>query len=239
MDGSVMWFVPEYLDMQIWEGWSGPRWWAWWSLVAAWQTQQSLWYTWWTARWTYPTGPSPAALCGPSLSSRRGSQRVCLCGCKDTSWRLVEQSCQPIEAYRGVFSQLAQRGKRLLVSFADFINQFLQFSTQLVIFWKHHLLLHILLLFVSVVTHSYTQAQTHAEKHNFLAATSSWQIKEKTLLTFFGHANLKALLEAAVLAAVSSHFVDLTVFVTVAGVNHILLNTAAKETLEGTEKKIS
>lgn len=83
MDGSVMWFVPEYLDMQIWEGWSGPRWWAWWSLVAAWQTPQSLWYTWWTARWTYPTGPSPAALCGLSLSSRRGRQRVCLCGCKN------------------------------------------------------------------------------------------------------------------------------------------------------------
>lgn len=174
MDESVLWFVPEYLDMQIWEGWSGPQWWVWWSLVAAWQTPQSLWYTWWTARWTYPTGPSPAALCGLSLSSRRGRQRVCLCGCKDTSWCFVGRNCQPIEAYRGVFSQLAQRGKCLLVSFADFINQFLQFSTQLVIFWKHHLLLHILLLFVSVVTHSYTQAQTHAEKHNFLAATSSY-----------------------------------------------------------------
>lgn len=53
-----------------------------------------------------------------------------------------------------------------------------------------------------------------------------------TLLTFFGHANLKTLLEATVLAAVSSHFVDLTVLVTVAGVNHVLLDTAAKKTLE-------
>lgn len=64
-----------------------------------------------------------------------------------------------------------------------------------------------------------------------------WQIKEKTLLTFFGHANLKTLLEAAVLAAVSSHFVDLTVFVAVAGVNHVLLNTAAEKTLQEREKK--
>lgn len=60
--------------------------------------------------------------------------------------------------------------------------------------------------------------------------------EDGTLLTFFGHANLKTLLEATVLAAVSSHFVDLTVLVTVAGVNHVLLDTAAKETLEGMGK---
>lgn len=57
------------------------------------------------------------------------------------------------------------------------------------------------------------------------------------LLTFFGHANLKAFLQTTVLAAVACYFVDLTVLVSVAGVNHIFLNTAPEETLEVTNGK--
>ncbi len=54
------------------------------------------------------------------------------------------------------------------------------------------------------------------------------------LLTFFGHANLKALLQPTVLATVAGHFVDLTVLVPMAGIHHVLLDTAPKETLEVT-----
>lgn len=61
-------------------------------------------------------------------------------------------------------------------------------------------------------------------------------MKRGTLLTFFGHADLETLLEATVLAAVPSHFVDLTVLVAVAGVNHVLLDAAAKKPLEGMGK---
>ena len=51
-------------------------------------------------------------------------------------------------------------------------------------------------------------------------------------LTFFGHANLKALLQPTVLTAVAGHFVDLTVLVSVAGVHHVLLDTAPEKTLK-------
>lgn len=51
-------------------------------------------------------------------------------------------------------------------------------------------------------------------------------------LTFLGHANLKALLQPAVLAAVACDLVDLTVLVSVAGVHHVLLDTATEETLK-------
>lgn len=50
-------------------------------------------------------------------------------------------------------------------------------------------------------------------------------------LTFLGHPDLKALLQAAVLAAVACDLVDLTVLVAVAGVHHVLLDAAPKETL--------
>ena len=50
-------------------------------------------------------------------------------------------------------------------------------------------------------------------------------------LTFFGHADLEALLQPAVLAAVARHLVDLAVLVAVAGVHHVLLDTAAEEAL--------
>lgn len=50
-------------------------------------------------------------------------------------------------------------------------------------------------------------------------------------LTFLGHADLKALLQPAVLAAVACDLVDLTVLVSVAGVHHVLLDTASEETL--------
>lgn len=50
-------------------------------------------------------------------------------------------------------------------------------------------------------------------------------------LTFLGHADLKALLQPAVLAAVACDLVNLTVLVSVAGVHHVFLDTAAEETL--------
>lgn len=51
-------------------------------------------------------------------------------------------------------------------------------------------------------------------------------------LTFLGHADLKALLQAAVLAAVACDLVDLAVLVTVTGVHHVLLDAAPKEALQ-------
>ena len=56
-------------------------------------------------------------------------------------------------------------------------------------------------------------------------------------LTFLGHADLKALLQPAVLAAVACDLVNLTVLVSVAGVHHVLLDTAAEETLEHQEAR--
>lgn len=56
-------------------------------------------------------------------------------------------------------------------------------------------------------------------------------------LTFLGHADLKALLQPAVLATVACDLVNLTVLVSVAGVHHVLLDTAAEETLEHQEAK--
>lgn len=58
-----------------------------------------------------------------------------------------------------------------------------------------------------------------------------------TTLTFFGHADFKALLQPTVLAAVAGHFVDLTVLVSVAGIHHVLLDTAPKETLKNDKRK--
>lgn len=56
-------------------------------------------------------------------------------------------------------------------------------------------------------------------------------------LTFLGHADLKTLLQPAVLAAVACDLVNLTVLVSVAGVHHVLLDTAAEETLEHQEAR--
>ena len=50
-------------------------------------------------------------------------------------------------------------------------------------------------------------------------------------LTFFRHSYFEALLQPAVLAAVTRHLVDLAVLVPVAGVHHVLLDTAAEEAL--------
>lgn len=41
------------------------------------------------------------------------------------------------------------------MSFADFVDQLLELSTKLIALRKHHLLLDILLLFVSIVTYCY------------------------------------------------------------------------------------
>lgn len=57
------------------------------------------------------------------------------------------------DTYGGVFAQLAERREGLLVSLADFVDQLLQLATELVALRQHHLLLHVLLLFVSVITH--------------------------------------------------------------------------------------
>lgn len=57
-------------------------------------------------------------------------------------------------------------------------------------------------------------------------------------LTFLGHANLKALLQTTVLAAVAGHFVDLAVLVSVAGIHHVFLDTAPKETLSAAKQKV-
>lgn len=56
-------------------------------------------------------------------------------------------------------------------------------------------------------------------------------------LTFLGHADLKALLQPAVLAAVACDLVNLTVLVSVAGVHHVLLDTAAEEALKHQEAR--
>lgn len=56
-------------------------------------------------------------------------------------------------------------------------------------------------------------------------------------LTFLGHADLEALLQPAVLAAVACDLVNLAVLVSVAGVHHVLLDTAAEETLKHRETK--
>lgn len=56
-------------------------------------------------------------------------------------------------------------------------------------------------------------------------------------LTFLGHADLKALLQPTVLAAVACDLVNLTVLVSVAGIHHVLLDTAAEETLKHQEAR--
>lgn len=56
-------------------------------------------------------------------------------------------------------------------------------------------------------------------------------------LTFLGHADLKALLQPAVLAAVACDLVNLAILVSVAGVHHVLLDTAAEEALKRREEK--
>lgn len=54
-----------------------------------------------------------------------------------------------------------------------------------------------------------------------------------SLLTLLGHPHFQALLQPTILAAVAGDLVDLTVLVSVAGVHHVLLDTAAEEALEG------
>jgi len=51
------------------------------------------------------------------------------------------------------------------------------------------------------------------------------------LLTFFGHPHFQALLQPAVLTAVAGDFVDDAVLLSVARVDHVLLNTSPEETL--------
>lgn len=64
----------------------------------------------------------------------------------------------------------------------------------------------------------------------------SWDSRPRRL-TFLGHANLEALLQPAVLAAVACDLVNLTILVSVAGVHHVLLDTATEETLEHQEAR--
>lgn len=52
------------------------------------------------------------------------------------------------------------------------------------------------------------------------------------ILTLLGHPDFQALLQPTVLAAVAGYFVDLTVLVSVAGIHHVLLDTAPEETLK-------
>lgn len=56
-------------------------------------------------------------------------------------------------------------------------------------------------------------------------------------LTFLGHADLKAFLQPAVLTAVACDLVNLAVLVSVAGVHHVLLDTATEETLKHQEAR--
>lgn len=56
-------------------------------------------------------------------------------------------------------------------------------------------------------------------------------------LTFLRHADLEALLQPAVLTAVACDLVDLTVFVSVAGVHHVLLDAAAEKSLDNKESE--
>lgn len=63
----------------------------------------------------------------------------------------------------------------------------------------------------------------HGTKNTYMPTSS---------LTFLGHADFKALLQTAVLAAVACDLVDLAVLVTVAGVHHVLLDAAPKEALQ-------
>lgn len=56
-------------------------------------------------------------------------------------------------------------------------------------------------------------------------------------LTFLRHADLEALLQPAVLTAVACDLVDLTVFVSVAGVHHVLLDAPPEEALSDDDKK--
>lgn len=72
---------------------------------------------------------------------------------------------------------------------------------------------------------------------SWLKAKEPVCLAEAWTLTFLGHANLEALLQPAVLATVACDLVDLAVLVTVAGVHHVLLNTATEETLQQTSKR--
>lgn len=57
------------------------------------------------------------------------------------------------------------------------------------------------------------------------------------ILTFFRHANLKTLLQAAILTAVASDLVNLAVLVPVAGIDHVFLDASAEEALRVKEKE--
>ena len=71
----------------------------------------------------------------------------------------------------------------------------------------------------------------------FQIAKDNLQINTNIKLTVFGHSDIKTLLEAAVLASISRHFVDDALFVAVTCVLHVLLYTSPKETL--LKKKIT
>lgn len=51
------------------------------------------------------------------------------------------------------------------------------------------------------------------------------------MLTFFRHAHFQALLQSAVLAAVSCDLVDDTALLSVAGVHHVFLNAPSEKAL--------
>lgn len=85
-------------------------------------------------------------------------------------------------------------------------------------------------LFVCVFESSYPRCR----KRSLYCVSCASSLKG---LTFLGHADLKALLQPAVLAAVACDLVNLTVLVSVAGVHHVLLDTAAEETLEHQEAR--
>lgn len=51
-------------------------------------------------------------------------------------------------------------------------------------------------------------------------------------LTLFGHSHFKALLQAAVLASIPGDFVNNTVLISVASIDHVLLNTSAEKALQ-------
>lgn len=79
------------------------------------------------------------------------------------------------------------------------------------------------------------------KRHNsfcFFLDSDTPAARKSETLTFFGHADLKALLQPTVLAAVAGNFVDLTVLVSVARIHHVLLNAAPEKTLKQTQENV-
>lgn len=66
---------------------------------------------------------------------------------------------------------------------------------------------------------------------------SGFRDSDPRALTFLGHADLKALLQPAVLATVACDLINLAILVSVAGVHHVLLDAATEEALKHREGK--